>query len=241
MRRDFGSLEKGPFDLLVIGGGIYGAWTSLDASLRGLRVALLEKGDWASGTSSSSSKLIHGGLRYLEHLRVGLVRKSLRERSRLLAIAPHRVIPTRFVVPLLPGRSCRTLQDEDGHPPLRSLRRQPAIPSRGRQLSTVRRPFPDTLSSPRRASWVPPPTVTASPTTGGSPSKSWRPRAVPGACRRQLRRGGRNPLPRRPRGGCRGGGPDRREHPARWRRAWSSTRPAPGSESSPGTATSRAP
>ena len=100
MRRDFGSLEKGPFDLLVIGGGIYGAWTSLDASLRGLRVALLEKGDWASGTSSASSKLIHGGLRYLDHLRIALVRRSLRERSRLLAIAPHRVLPTRFVAHL---------------------------------------------------------------------------------------------------------------------------------------------
>jgi glycerol-3-phosphate dehydrogenase len=103
VRRDFGSLEKGPFDLLVIGGGIYGAWTSLDASLRGLRVALLEKGDWASGTSSASSKLVHGGLRYLEHLRIGLVRRSLRERSRLLAIAPHRVMATRFVVPLYRG------------------------------------------------------------------------------------------------------------------------------------------
>jgi len=98
--RDFDSLTRGPFDLLVIGGGIYGAWTAFDASLRGLKVALVEKGDWASGTSSASSKLIHGGLRYLEHLRFGLVRKSLRERSRLLALAPHRVLPSRFVIPL---------------------------------------------------------------------------------------------------------------------------------------------
>lgn len=101
--RDFDCLTRGPFDLLVIGGGIYGAWTAFDASLRGLKVALVEKGDWASGTSSASSKLIHGGLRYLEHLRFGLVRKSLRERSLLLALAPHRVLPSRFVIPLSEG------------------------------------------------------------------------------------------------------------------------------------------
>jgi glycerol-3-phosphate dehydrogenase len=77
------------YDLIVVGGGIYGAWTALIAGLRGLRVALLERGEWASGTSCASSKLIHGGLRYLEHGDLGLVRKALRERSRLLRHAPH--------------------------------------------------------------------------------------------------------------------------------------------------------
>ena len=67
------------FDLVVIGGGVVGAGTALDAASRGLSVALIEQRDWASGTSSRSSKLIHGGLRYLEHLEFGLVREALRE------------------------------------------------------------------------------------------------------------------------------------------------------------------
>jgi glycerol-3-phosphate dehydrogenase len=68
MKRDLSRLKDGPFDVLVIGGGIYGAWTAYDAALRGLKVALIDKSDWASGTSSASTKLIHGGLRYLEQL-----------------------------------------------------------------------------------------------------------------------------------------------------------------------------
>ncbi len=88
------------FDLLIVGGGIYGAWTALEASLQGYRVALVERGEWASGTSRASSKLIHGGLRYLEHGDVALVRKSLRERARLLRLAPHRVRPIRFLIPV---------------------------------------------------------------------------------------------------------------------------------------------
>ncbi|MFC1657284.1 FAD-dependent oxidoreductase [Candidatus Moduliflexota bacterium] len=103
MKRNFRNLRRGSFDLLVIGGGIYGAWTACDGAMRGLKVAIVEKGDWASGTSSSSSKLIHGGLRYLEQMRFGLVRKSLLERTRLLDIAPHRVLPIRFVVPFYRG------------------------------------------------------------------------------------------------------------------------------------------
>ena len=90
----------GDFDLVLVGGGIYGAWTALEAALRGLRVALIERRAWASGTSRASSKLIHGGLRYLEHGDFGLVRKALHERSRLLRLAPHRVRPLRFVVPV---------------------------------------------------------------------------------------------------------------------------------------------
>jgi glycerol-3-phosphate dehydrogenase len=101
--RDFEKLDQGPFDLLVIGGGIYGAWIAYDAALRGLKVALVERQDWASGTSSASSKLIHGGLRYLEQRRFGLVRKTLKERELLLRLAPHRVHPLRFLVPIHDG------------------------------------------------------------------------------------------------------------------------------------------
>lgn len=100
MERDFSRLQEGPFDALIIGGGVYGAWTALDAALRGLNVAVIDKSDWASGTSMASTKLIHGGLRYLEHLRLDLVRSSLEERKQLTAIAPHRVAPLTFFVPL---------------------------------------------------------------------------------------------------------------------------------------------
>jgi glycerol-3-phosphate dehydrogenase len=99
LKRDFDQLRDGPFDLLVIGGGAYGAWTALDAALRGLKVALVDKGDWAGGTSMASTKLIHGGLRYLEQLRLDLVRSSLEERKVLTGIAPHRVLPLRFFIP----------------------------------------------------------------------------------------------------------------------------------------------
>ncbi|HEU0186469.1 MAG TPA: glycerol-3-phosphate dehydrogenase/oxidase, partial [Gallionellaceae bacterium] len=100
MQRDFSRLNNQRFDLLVCGGGIYGAWTAYDAALRGLKVALVDQGDWAGGTSSASSKLIHGGLRYLETYDFKLVKKALAERSMLLAAAPHRVWPLRFGVPL---------------------------------------------------------------------------------------------------------------------------------------------
>lgn len=96
-------LKERTFDLLVIGGGIYGAWTAYDAALRGLSVALIEKNDWASGTSSASSKLIHGGLRYLEHYDFGLVRDALAERRRLHWLAPHLVRPLNFVMPVWKG------------------------------------------------------------------------------------------------------------------------------------------
>lgn len=99
MKRDFDSLQ-GEFDLLICGGGIYGAWTAYDAALRGLKVALVEQGDWAGATSSASSKLVHGGLRYLETYDFKLVRKALKERSLLLDIAPHRVWSLRFGVPV---------------------------------------------------------------------------------------------------------------------------------------------
>lgn len=88
------------FDLAVIGGGITGAGVALDAASRGLTVALVERRDFASGTSSRSSKLIHGGLRYLEQFHLGLVRESLHERAVLSQIAPHLSMPLEFLVPV---------------------------------------------------------------------------------------------------------------------------------------------
>ena len=89
----------GEYDLAIIGGGINGVGIARDAAGRGLSVFLAEQGDLASATSSASTKLIHGGLRYLEHFRFRLVRESLQERERLLALAPHLVHPVRFVLP----------------------------------------------------------------------------------------------------------------------------------------------
>ena len=98
--RDGSALRQNEFDLLVIGGGIYGAWTAYDAAKRGLKVAIVEQADWAAATSSASSKLIHGGLRYLETYDFKLVRKALAERKMLLTYAPHRVWPLCFGVPI---------------------------------------------------------------------------------------------------------------------------------------------
>ena len=103
MKRTAEALTDGTFDLLVLGGGITGAGVALDATLRGLRVALIERGDFASGTSSASSKLVHGGLRYLEHGDFRLVYEALHERRRLLRNAPHLVRPLRFVLPFYAG------------------------------------------------------------------------------------------------------------------------------------------
>ena len=88
------------FDLIIIGAGINGAGIARDAALRGLKVLLLDKGDVGSGTSSWSTRLIHGGLRYLEHGEFGLVRESLRERETLLRIAPHLVRPLPLLIPI---------------------------------------------------------------------------------------------------------------------------------------------
>lgn len=87
------------FDLLVVGGGIVGAGVARDAACRGLRTALVERGDFASGTSGKTSRLVHGGLRYLRNARVGLVRQSVRERDLLLERAPSLVHPLPFVIP----------------------------------------------------------------------------------------------------------------------------------------------
>src|SRR5438128_5066929 len=90
-------------DLLIIGGGINGAGIARDAAGRGLSVVLAERDDLASGTSSASSKLVHGGLRYLEHYEFRLVREALAEREALMRIAPHLVRPLRFIMPYQPA------------------------------------------------------------------------------------------------------------------------------------------
>ena len=97
------------YDLAIIGGGINGSGIARDAVGRGASVLLLEQGDLAQGTSSASTKLIHGGLRYLEHYEFALVRESLSERERLWAIAPHIIWPMRFVLPHVKGLRPRWL------------------------------------------------------------------------------------------------------------------------------------
>ncbi|WP_044440082.1 glycerol-3-phosphate dehydrogenase/oxidase [Agreia bicolorata] len=95
------ALKSKELDILVVGGGIVGAGSALDAATRGLRVGIVEARDWSSGTSSRSSKLVHGGVRYLEQLNFSLVREALIERGLLLQrIAPHLVKPVRFLIPL---------------------------------------------------------------------------------------------------------------------------------------------
>lgn len=93
-------LKNETFDLLIVGGGINGAGVARDASLRGMKVALIEKNDFSSGTSCRSSKLIHGGIRYLENLEFHLVFEALSEREKLFQMAPHLVHPLRFLLPV---------------------------------------------------------------------------------------------------------------------------------------------
>ncbi len=110
-RRDLELLASEHWDLLVVGGGITGSGILLDAASRGLRAALVERDDHASGTSGRSSRLIHGGLRYLEQFRIGLVREALLERGRLLRLAPHLVRLEPFVFPLYGGPLTRPFFD----------------------------------------------------------------------------------------------------------------------------------
>lgn len=101
--RDIPSFSKETYDLLIVGGGINGAAIAHLAAKRHMKVALLEKGDFASGTSSKSTKLIHGGIRYLENLEIDLVYESLRERHLQLKAAPHLVKPLGFLIPVYKG------------------------------------------------------------------------------------------------------------------------------------------
>ena len=97
------ALAEETFDVLVVGGGITGAGVALDAASRGYSVALVEKRDFAAGTSSRSSKLVHGGLRYLQNFDLGLVREALLERQLMAALAPHLVRPLPLIVPSFEG------------------------------------------------------------------------------------------------------------------------------------------
>src|SRR3954465_15871502 len=102
-RRRLSDLAARPFDVIVVGGGITGCGVAREATLRGLRVVLFERNDFASGTSSRSSRLIHGGVRYLEHGHVKLVFEASAERRRLLRLAPYLVQPLEFTWPVYRG------------------------------------------------------------------------------------------------------------------------------------------
>jgi len=104
------AIDAQPFDVAVIGGGIIGCGIARDAALRGLRVALFERADFGSGTTSASTRIVHGGLRYLEMLDFRLVRLDLRERETLLRIAPHLVQPLEFLIPFLTSAPVWPLQ-----------------------------------------------------------------------------------------------------------------------------------
>ena len=101
MQRDLNALAETSFDVVVIGGGIYGAFTAWDAARRGLSVALIEQGDWGGATSSNSLKIAHGGLRYLQSADFKRMRESIRERRILMAMAPHLVHPMACMLPTL--------------------------------------------------------------------------------------------------------------------------------------------
>lgn len=113
-RRIPADISKIPFDAIIIGAGINGAGIARDAAMRGLRVLLLDKGDVGGGTTSWSSRLIHGGLRYLEYAEVGLVRESLREREKLFRIAPHLVKPLPMLIPIYEDGTRGTLMIRAG-------------------------------------------------------------------------------------------------------------------------------
>ncbi|MBV9214120.1 MAG: FAD-dependent oxidoreductase, partial [Actinobacteria bacterium] len=99
------AFDAEPFDVVVIGGGITGAGVALDAASRGYSVALVERDDYAAGTSSRSSKLVHGGLRYLQNFDLGLVREALLERALLVNLAPHLVRPLELLIATFEGKS----------------------------------------------------------------------------------------------------------------------------------------
>ena len=103
MHRDPNRLASGTFDVLVVGAGIYGVWTAFDAAQRGLSVALIDQDDFGSATSANSQRIIHGGLRYLQHADLKRMRESVRERSNLFRMAPHLSLPQPFLVPTYPG------------------------------------------------------------------------------------------------------------------------------------------
>jgi glycerol-3-phosphate dehydrogenase len=151
--RALDALQSERFDLVVVGGGITGAGVALDAASRGYSVALVEKADFASGTSSRSSKLVHGGLRYLQNFDLGLVREALLERQLMVRLAPHLVRPLPMVVSAFDGARPDRLMgiglnmyDVMAAPSLRGRRR----PRRGGQLGTRSEPAGEEDWSPAR-------------------------------------------------------------------------------------------
>ncbi len=165
MRRNLEALSRAEFDLAVIGGGVNGAATAREAALRGLKVALIEGHDFASGTSSRSSKLIHGGLRYLKQREFHLVRESRRERRLLLKLAPHLAQPLPFLLPIYRGdpyapveiRAGLTIYDWLGnlgrgdrhhfYRPAETLHRLPSLRGEGLRASAV---YHDSLTDDAR-------------------------------------------------------------------------------------------
>ena len=148
------------FDVVIIGGGIIGCGIARDAALRGLKVALVEKHDFGSGTTAGSTRLIHGGLRYLATRDFGLVRMDLRERETLLRIAPHLVKPLPFLLPLPKGFYGRTAAAHRDAPLRRAQLRQDAAVA---PHSQPRRAAPRrALARQRRASTAPRCSTTAS-------------------------------------------------------------------------------
>jgi glycerol-3-phosphate dehydrogenase len=125
-------LGDGPFDVAIIGGGIIGCGIARDAALRGLRVALVEKQDFGAGTTAASTRIVHGGLRYLEMLDLRLVRLDLREREILLRIAPHLVKPLEFLIPFFQGSRATELKMRLGLALYDALSYDKQLPSRRR-------------------------------------------------------------------------------------------------------------
>ena len=178
------------FEVVVIGGGITGAGVALDAASRGYSVALLERGDYAVGTSSRSSKMVHGGLRYLQNFDLGLVREALLERQLMVQLAPHLVYPTPFLVPAL-GEERRDRKLGLGlnmydvmatHPGRSQPPRDALLQGGGRGLLLVARPPPhdrprrgardDPGARARATPTTPTSSTTARPTTSASSSPS---------------------------------------------------------------------
>ncbi len=151
--------------MLVIGGGITGAGVALDAASRGYSVALVEKGDYARGTSSRSSKLVHGGLRYLQNFDLGLVREALLERQLMAALAPHLVRPLPMIVPAFDGARPGPARRARAEHVRRDGGRPAAAPPRATRPRTGARRATASSTAPRWSSWCPR-SPAASPTGG---------------------------------------------------------------------------
>ena len=219
----------------MIGGGITGAGVALDAASRGYSVALVERDDYASGTSSRSSKMVHGGLRYLQNFDLGLVREALLERQLMVQLAPHLVYPTPFLVPTL-GDDRRRPHDRDraqhvrrdGDHAGRAGSRPASAPSARGGRATTGRPTATARSPARRRLELVPALAAARPARGlpvlRLPDRRRPPRADDPRRGRALRRRARSTAPRSP--SC-----STRDGRAAGRRLPSTPSPASGSRS----------